>query len=136
MVNRRQRLRLPLWLAVCVVVCPALAGASPAALRAPKARAAAPPAQTAAAGPLGQPLLGAIRLFQTYISPTDGARCQFAPTCSVYGHRAIRDHGPWLGLLMTTDRLMRCSYWTDPAGYPHLPNGRLADPVAAKPEGP
>ena len=134
MTGRLRLLLLP-WLATLVVVSPE-AGASPAALRAPKARAATTLVQAAATGPFSQPLLGSIRLFQTYISPTDGARCQFAPTCSVYGHRAIRDHGPWLGLLMTTDRLMRCSYWTDPAGYPRLSDGRLADPVAAKPEGP
>jgi putative membrane protein insertion efficiency factor len=78
-----------------------------------------------------QPLLGAIRFFQRYISPTDGARCQFAPTCSAFGHQAIRDHGAWTGVLMTADRLMRCSYMTNAADYPHLPNGRLADPVAA-----
>jgi putative membrane protein insertion efficiency factor len=86
-------------------------------------------AEVSAASP--QPLLGAIRLFQKYISPADGARCQFAPTCSAFGHRAIGERGPWLGLLMTADRLMRCSYWTDATRYPHLPNGRLADPVAA-----
>ena len=129
----RLRLLLLLWLAAAVVVSPELAGATAAAMRAPPIPAAAPYRQGVAAEPLSRPLLGAIRFFQTYISPTDGARCQFAPTCSVYGHRAIRNHGPWLGLLMTTDRLMRCNYWTDPAGYPHLPNGRLADPVAAKP---
>jgi len=135
-VTGRLRVLLLLWLIAAVVVGPELAGATAAAMRAPSIPAAAPPGQVAAVDPLSRPLLGAIRFFQTYISPTDGARCQFSPTCSVYGHRAIRNHGPWLGLLMTTDRLMRCSYWTDPAGYPHLSNGRLADPVAAKPEGP
>jgi len=78
-----------------------------------------------------QPLLGAIRFFQNYISPIDGARCQFSPTCSAYGHQAIHRHGPWLGVLITADRLLRCGYGTDPSLYPQLPNGRLADPVAA-----
>ena len=78
-----------------------------------------------------QPFLGAIRFFQEYVSPTDGARCQFSPTCSAYGHQAIHRHGPWLGVLMTADRLLRCGHGTDPDLYPHLPNGRLADPVAA-----
>ena len=82
-----------------------------------------------------QPLLGAIRFFQEYISPTDGARCQFSPTCSAYGHQAIHRHGPWLGVLMTADRLLRCGYGTDPDLYPHLPNGRLADPVAVSRKG-
>jgi len=80
-----------------------------------------------------QPLLGAIRFFQDYISPIDGARCQFAPTCSAYGHQAIHRHGSWLGGLMTADRLMRCSYLTDPKLYPQRPDGRLVDPVAVAP---
>jgi len=80
---------------------------------------------------LSKPLLGTIRFFQEYISPTDGARCQFSPTCSAFGYGAISEQGPWLGMLMTTDRLMRCSYFTDPSVYPQLPNGRLADPVPA-----
>lgn len=84
--------------------------------------------------PAAAPLLGAIRFFQEYISPTDGARCQFSPTCSAFGHQAIHRHGPWLGVLMTADRLMRCGYGTDPERYPRLPNGRLADPVAPAPE--
>lgn len=78
-----------------------------------------------------QPLLGAIRFFQHYISPIDGARCQFAPTCSAFGYQALRDHGTFIGVLMTADRLMRCSALTDAADYPRLRNGRLADPVAS-----
>lgn len=76
-----------------------------------------------------QALLGAIRFFQQYISPTDGARCQFSPTCSSFGHQAITIHGPWLGLFMTTDRLMRCGFLTNRTAYPTLQNGRLSDPV-------
>jgi putative membrane protein insertion efficiency factor len=91
-------------------------------------------ADGATADTVSQPLLGAIRFFQEYISPLDGARCQFSPTCSAYGHQAIHQRGPWLGVLMTTDRLMRCGYLSEPDTYPRLPNGRLADPVAAAPE--
>lgn len=80
--------------------------------------------------PVNSPMLGLIRFFQQYISPIDGARCQFTPTCSAFGHQAIRQHGPGLGLLMTSDRLVRCSDWADPSVYPHLTNGRLSDPVA------
>jgi len=80
---------------------------------------------------LSQPLLNAIRFFQKYVSPIDGVRCQFSPTCSAFGHQAIDRHGPWLGVLMTADRLVRCGYGIDTDTYPRLPNGRLADPVAA-----
>jgi len=75
-------------------------------------------------------LLGSVRFFQTQISPIDGARCSFSPTCSQFGYGAVHDHGPVLGIVLTADRLMRCSYWTE-AGpdYVRLPNGALHDPV-------
>ncbi len=76
-------------------------------------------------------LLGGVRFFQDWISPIDGSRCSFSPTCSHYGYRAVQDHGPLLGIVLTADRLMRCTYWTL-AGkdYKRLPNGKLYDPVA------
>ena len=76
-------------------------------------------------------LLGSVRFFQMQISPIDGARCSFSPTCSQFGYEAVHDHGSLLGIVMTADRLMRCSYWTE-AGldYVRLPNGSLHDPVA------
>jgi putative membrane protein insertion efficiency factor len=77
-----------------------------------------------------QALMTPIRWFQTYVSPMDGPRCQFAPTCSAFGYEAVRDHGPWHGLLMTADRLLRCSHLTDPRDYPGRPDGQLVDPVA------
>jgi putative membrane protein insertion efficiency factor len=123
-----------LVLAAVLIVAPQGSFASPAAMKGPPVARSAALAATAQEPP-GGPLLGAIRFFQEYISPIDGARCQFAPTCSAFGHQAIRQHGPWLGLLMTTDRLMRCSPLADPEEYPHLPNGRLADPVASTPGG-
>jgi len=117
-----------------LVVTAALVLGCPASSSAGEMR--GPPAATACRSPaLGTPndssklLLDFIRFFQEYISPTDGARCQFAPTCSAFGHRAINEHGPLLGILMTADRLMRCSVLTDPAFYRKLPDGRLADPV-------
>ena len=76
-------------------------------------------------------LLGSMRFFQEWISPIDGSRCSFSPTCSHYGYEAVHDYGFLPGITMTADRLMRCSYWTE-AGpdYIRLPNGTLRDPVA------
>ena len=81
--------------------------------------------------PLGSFLLGSVRFFQKQISPIDGPRCSFSPTCSQFGYEAVHDHGSALGIVMTADRLMRCSYWTE-AGfdYTRLPDGALHDPVA------
>jgi hypothetical protein len=48
----------------------------------------------------------AIRNFQTYISPVDGARCPMYPTCSAYARQALHKHGTLLGLFLTADRLI------------------------------
>jgi len=79
---------------------------------------------------LGSALLGSIRFFQHWISPVDGPRCRFSPTCSRFGYEAVHEHGPLLGVVMTADRLMRCSPWTEPGqDYLRLPNGALHDPL-------
>ncbi|MCZ6677914.1 MAG: membrane protein insertion efficiency factor YidD [Candidatus Poribacteria bacterium] len=48
-----------------------------------------------------------IRLHQKVITHQDGDTCTFRPSCSHYGAEAIRRHG-LRGLLMTSDRLLRC----------------------------
>ena len=51
-------------------------------------------------------LTTAIKLFQRYISPIDGARCNMYPTCSAYALEAVRrEHGPLLGSFIVVDRL-------------------------------
>jgi len=88
------------------------------------------PAQTPSST-LQPVLLRSIRLFQKWISPVDGPRCRFSPTCSQFGYEAVRDRGATLGVIMTADRLMRCSYWSETGPvYARLPNGALHDPVA------
>lgn len=52
------------------------------------------------------PLDRAVRTFQKYISPVDGARCPMYPTCSAYSRQALRKHGPLLGIFLTVDRLL------------------------------
>lgn len=54
-------------------------------------------------------LLGAIRFYQTIISPAQGEVCNFSPSCSNYMFKAIRLSGP-LGILRGIDRLQRCNY--------------------------
>ena len=49
-----------------------------------------------------------ITLFQRFVSPGDGARCPLYPSCSAYSKEAFSKHGPLLGWIMTSDRLMRC----------------------------
>ena len=124
---------LVLLLLLLGAALPATATAVAAGMRGPRQplegrpAAIASPVATAAAR---QALLVPIRWFQQYVSPMDGPRCQFAPTCSSFGYTAVRDHGPWQGILMTADRLLRCSHLTEARAYPRRPDGRLADPVA------
>jgi putative membrane protein insertion efficiency factor len=50
---------------------------------------------------------GALRLFQRFVSPVDGPRCNLYPTCSEYGRQAVRSRGLLLGIVLTAGRLMR-----------------------------
>ena len=52
------------------------------------------------------PFIWLLRLYQVFISPLDGDRCPMKPTCSQFSAQAIRKHGPFLGIIMTTDRLI------------------------------
>lgn len=48
--------------------------------------------------------------------------CRFYPSCSMYALEAIQKKGPFKGLLMTCQRLLRCHPW-NPGGYdPVEPN--------------
>ena len=74
-----------------------------------------------------------IRVFQKFISPVDGVRCQFYPTCSEYGRQSVQAHGAVLGFFMSADRLIRDNAGV-PERYPLIVKfGRLHyyDPVAA-----
>ncbi len=74
--------------------------------------------------------LYAISFFQKHLSPLDGPRCVFYPTCSHYGYQAIEKFGVFKGVMMTGDRLIRCNpSATADHDHPLLPNGRQYDPV-------
>lgn len=75
---------------------------------------------------------GAIRFYRNVISPTQGDRCGFYPSCSTFGMHAVERYGPLLGVMMTTDRLTRCNFFKEPGSdYFRRPDGRLYDPVTA-----
>ncbi len=76
------------------------------------------------------------RLYAWYherVTPRDGPRCPFYPTCSAYALEAWRIHGPVAGLLLAVDRLLREYPWMGRAhDYPIVtPHGvpRFDDPV-------
>ena len=51
--------------------------------------------------------LGTIRIYQLLISSQDASVCNFTPSCSRFSVEAIRQAGPLVGLLLTSDRLQR-----------------------------
>ncbi|MFP4475736.1 MAG: membrane protein insertion efficiency factor YidD [Desulfatibacillaceae bacterium] len=46
--------------------------------------------------------------YAEYVSPIDGARCPMHPSCSAYARQALARHGPLVGWIMASDRLLRC----------------------------
>ena len=49
---------------------------------------------------------GLLGFYRNVISPVDGNRCVMAPTCSLYSHQAIQEHGVIMGIFLTADRLL------------------------------
>lgn len=45
-------------------------------------------------------------IYQKFISSFDGPRCQLHPTCSGYAHLCFKKYGPFVGMMMATDRLI------------------------------
>jgi len=82
--------------------------------------------------PAGVVLLEAILFYRRNISPTQGGRCGFYPSCSTFGMHAVQHYGPVKGGMMTADRLTRCNIFKQPGpDYLLRPDGRLYDPVEA-----
>ena len=76
--------------------------------------------------------LGLIDVYRNFVSPINGPRCGFYPSCSAFGRQAVSEYGPIRGVMMTGDRLTRCNIFKEPGpDYLLLPDGRLFDPVSA-----
>ena len=77
-------------------------------------------------------LLKALNIYRRFISPTQGARCGFYPSCSSFGIHAVQHYGALQGVVMTADRLTRCNIFKQPGPDYYLrPDGRLYDPAEA-----
>ncbi|WP_243118576.1 membrane protein insertion efficiency factor YidD [Actinomyces wuliandei] len=66
-------------------------------------------------------VLSLLVFYQKRISPAFPARCRYYPTCSAYAVGAVRTHGAFKGLLLTTWRLLRCNPMTL-GGVDHVPD--------------
>jgi putative membrane protein insertion efficiency factor len=52
--------------------------------------------------------IGAVRLYQSTVSPLLGPACRFEPSCSHYAVEAISRHGALRGGWLAVRRLLRC----------------------------
>lgn len=57
------------------------------------------------------PFIGLLRVYRYAISPLLGSNCRFYPSCSVYAMEALRKHGLFKGLWLTSWRVLRCNPW-------------------------
>jgi len=54
------------------------------------------------------PLESLIEAYSKYISPIDGKDCPMYPSCSKYSVQCFKNHGFFIGWMITCDRLFRC----------------------------
>ncbi len=65
--------------------------------------------ETSRPGFLARAMIGAIRLYQRFLSPWLGRHCRFHPSCSKYGVLAIEKYGAIGGMARTAYRILRCN---------------------------
>ena len=53
-------------------------------------------------------ILSMISLYQKTIPPRRGPVCRFSPSCSAYTAQAVKEYGVGRGLLLGTQRILRC----------------------------
>ncbi|MDX2016671.1 MAG: membrane protein insertion efficiency factor YidD [Planctomycetota bacterium] len=71
-----------------------------------------------------------VKLYQVTLSPLLGRQCRYWPTCSWYAMDALRAHGLFRGLALTSRRIARCHPLAkggfDPVPGVHGPHGTPA----------
>lgn len=75
-------------------------------------------------------MCSAIKLYKAHISRTRDARCPMHPSCSSYALQCVIHHGLLRGVLLASDRLIRCG--SDLAAYPDTAIGGVRyrlDPI-------
>ena len=72
-----------------------------------------------------------IRLYRKYISPIKPPSCRFNPTCSAYAIEAFQKRGFFVGLILTTGRILRCNPFCK-GGYDPVPEKGFRNPKNLK----
>jgi len=65
-------------------------------------------------------VLGAIKLYQRFLTPLLPPSCRFVPSCSRYAHEAIEKHGLLKGGWLGIKRISRCHPF-NAGGYDPVP---------------
>jgi putative membrane protein insertion efficiency factor len=72
---------------------------------------------------------GLYNFYKIFLSPQAPPSCNFIPSCSEYAIQSIHKYGILPGILLASDRLLRCN-GLDMKGYTYDPEtGRFYDPV-------
>ena len=73
---------------------------------------------------------GLIKTYQIFLSSQQSPQiCTFKPSCSQFGYQSIRDYGAFWGLLMTSDRFVRCHNFNYRYYKFDMQSRKLEDPV-------
>ena len=67
-----------------------------------------------------------VKFYQYSISPLLPKSCRYTPTCSEYSIQAIKTHGFFKGLFLSTYRILRCNPW---GGHGHDPVPPKGSPI-------
>jgi len=61
-------------------------------------------------------MIGAVRMYQIFLSPLLGRNCRFSPTCSAYFIAAVKKYGAIKGAIRGAWRICRCNPF-NPGGF-------------------
>jgi hypothetical protein len=79
------------------------------------------------------PLKTLYSLYKIIFSEQISAHCDYTPSCSMFGHQAVKDFGFLKGVFLALDRFSRCTGNSD-LEYPYYlinqDNGKVYDPPA------
>jgi hypothetical protein len=60
---------------------------------------------------ISQFLVGLVKAYRLFLSPSLGTSCRFEPTCSRYAIEALEQHGAAAGSYLASQRLLKCHPW-------------------------
>lgn len=68
-----------------------------------------------------------IYFYKFCISPLMVSTCKFYPTCSSYALQAVKEFGPFKGLILAIKRILKCNPKSDCCGFDPVPTNIKGD---------